>query len=61
MNVSELREQSVALLPGREALGRSHGSVTVTKIHAENTAVALNLGSFWGYAEAGAVQTIFVG
>jgi hypothetical protein len=61
MELKELREQPVELLPRREALGRSRGSVTITKIYAENTAKALNLWSDYGTASAVAVQTIVVG
>jgi hypothetical protein len=61
MELKELREQPIELLPRREALGRGHGNVTVTKIWAENTAKALNLWSDYGTANALAVQTIAVG
>ena len=61
MNVSELREQTVALLPDREALGRWHVHVTVANVHAHNTALALNVGSDWSSAEAVAVQNIHIG
>ena len=59
MNVSELREQDVALLPGREALGRVH--VTVAKVWAHNTALAANVGSWCSSATALAGQTIVIG
>jgi hypothetical protein len=59
MNVSELREQSVALLPDREALGRV--KVTVAKIHAHNSALALNVGTWCSSATAVAGQSISVG
>jgi hypothetical protein len=57
--VSELREQSVAPLPSREALG--HVRVTVVKVHAYNSAKALNLDSFQGWAGAEANQVISIG
>lgn len=57
MNVTELREQTVAFLPRREALG----SVTVAWVHAYNKATALNLGSWCSSAWAGAGQTIVIG
>jgi hypothetical protein len=57
MNVSELREQTVALLPRREALG----TVTVAWVNAHNTAAALNLGSFCSSATAVAGQSIKIG
>ena len=41
MNVTELREQAVALLPRREALG----SVTMAWVTAYNQAAALNVGT----------------
>jgi hypothetical protein len=59
MNVSELREQSVALLPDREALGRV--KVTVAKVHAHNSALAVNVHSWWSDATAVAGQTIVIG
>jgi len=59
MNVSELREQTVALLPDREALGRVH--VTVAKVNAYNSATAVNFGSWCSSATAVAGQTIVVG
>lgn len=59
MNVSELREQSVALLPDREALSRV--SVTVAKVSAHNSALALNVGSWCSSASAAAGQTIVIG
>ena len=59
MNVSELREQTVALIPDREALGKVH--VTVAKVHASNSALALNLGSWCSSATAVAGQSISVG
>lgn len=59
MNVSELREQSVTLLPDREALGRVH--VTVAKVYAHNSALALNVGTWCSSASAAAGQTIVIG
>jgi hypothetical protein len=59
MNVFELREQTVELLPDREALGRVR--VTVAKVNASNSALAANVGSWCSSATAGAVQTIVVG
>ena len=59
MNVTELREQTVALLPAREALGRVH--VTVAKVNAYNSATALNLGSWCSSATAAAGQSINIG
>jgi hypothetical protein len=59
MNVFELREQSVALLPNREALG--HVKVTVAKVSAHNSALALNVGTWCSSATAVAGQSINVG
>ena len=59
MELKELREQSVALLPGREALG--HFSVTVVKVNAYNSAKALNLWSDCATASASANQLIVIG
>ena len=59
MNVSELREPSVTLLPDREALGRV--KVTVAKVSAHNSALALNVGTWCSSATAAAGQTIIVG
>lgn len=59
MNSIELREQTVELLPGREALGRF--KLTVAKVYASNTSVAANLGSWCSSANSGAVQTIVIG
>jgi hypothetical protein len=59
MYVSELCEQTVALLPGREALGLV--KVTVAKVHATNTALALNVGTWCSSATAAAGQTIVIG
>ncbi len=56
MNVTELREQTVTLLPRREAL-----SVTVAWVNAQNSALAANLGSWCSTAVAGAGQTIVIG
>jgi len=41
MELNELREQSVELLTGREALGRF--KLTVAKVYASNSATAVNL------------------
>lgn len=57
MNVTELREQAVTLLPRREALG----SVTVAWVSAYNKAVAVNLGSWCSSATAVAAQSINIG
>ena len=59
MELNELREQPVELLPRREALGRF--SLTFAKVNAHNTALALNLFSGGSDAEAVAVQTIYIG
>jgi hypothetical protein len=59
MELNELREQPVELLPGREALGRF--KLTFAKVYAHNTALALNLFSSHSTAEAVAVQTIVIG
>lgn len=56
MNVTELREQAVTLLPRREALG-----VTMAWVNAYNKALAANLGSWCSTASAGAAQTIVIG
>jgi hypothetical protein len=56
MNVTELREQTVALVPAREAL-----SVTVAWVDAYNKALAANVGSWCSSATAGAGQTILIG
>ena len=59
MELKELRDQPVELLPAREALGRF--KLTFAKVYAHNTAVALNLFSVNSSAEAAAVQTIAIG
>jgi hypothetical protein len=59
MELNELRDQAVELLPGREALGRVR--VTFAKVNAHNSATALNLFSGNSSATAGAVQTIVIG
>jgi hypothetical protein len=59
MELQELREQPIELLPGREALGRV--KLTFAKINAHNSATALNLFSGNSSATAVAVQTIYVG
>lgn len=59
MELKELREQPVELLPGREALGTF--KLTFAKVSAHNTALALNLFSGGSNAEAVAVQTIVIG
>jgi hypothetical protein len=59
MELKELREQPIELLPRREALG--HVRVTVVKVHAYNSAKALNLWSDGGTASAEANQLIFIG
>ncbi|MBS2962265.1 hypothetical protein KGA66_04355 [Actinocrinis puniceicyclus] len=56
MNVIELREQTVELVPAREAL-----SVTVAWVDAYNKALAANLGSYCSSATAAAGQTISIG
>lgn len=61
MNVTELREQSVALLPAREALGSVRVHVTVASVNAYNKAVAVNLGSWCSSATAVAGQSINIG
>lgn len=61
MNVTELREQTVALLPAREALGSVRVHVTVAKVNAYNSATALNLGSWCSSATAVAGQSINIG
>ncbi len=55
MNVTELREQTVALVPAREAL-----SVTVAWVDAYNKALAANLFSSDSSATALAGQTIVI-
>jgi hypothetical protein len=63
MDAKELREQSVALLPGREALGRGHGhgvNVTIAKVHAFNAATAVNWDSPDADATALAGQLIII-
>ncbi len=59
MNAIELREQTVELLPGREALGRVR--LTFAKVYASNSSLAANLGSWCSSANSAAVQTIVVG
>ncbi len=55
MNVTELREQTVTLVPAREALG-----VTVAWVDAYNKALAVNLYSDYSSATALAGQSITV-
>jgi hypothetical protein len=59
MNVSDVRDQTVALLPNREALGKV--KVTIAKVHAFNNAFALNDDSYDADALAAAGQTIIIG
>ena len=59
MELNELREQPIELLPSREALSRVH--VTIAKVNAYNSAVALNLFSSHSSATALAGQTIVIG
>jgi hypothetical protein len=59
MELKELREQPVELLPGREALGRF--KLTFAKVYASNSATAVNLFSSHSSANALAVQTIVIG
>jgi hypothetical protein len=59
MELQELRDQPVELLPGREALGRF--KLTFAKVYASNSATALNLFSSHSSANALAVQTIAIG
>jgi len=59
MEAKELRDQSVELLPGREALHSLH--VTFAKVNAYNSATALNLFSSHSSATALAGQTIVIG
>ena len=59
MELKELREQPVELLPRREALGWVR--VTVVKVNAYNSAKALNLWSDCSTASASANQLIVIG
>ena len=59
MELQELREQPIELLPRREALGRV--KLTFAKIHAYNSATAVNLFSDNSSATAVALQSISVG
>lgn len=59
MELNELREQPIELLPGREALGRVR--VTFAKVNAYNSATGLNLFSSHSSATALAGQTIMIG
>jgi hypothetical protein len=59
METKELRDQAVELLPGREALG--YVKLTFAKVHAYNSATALNLFSSHSSATAVAVQSISIG
>jgi len=59
MNSTELRQQTVALLPDREALG--HVTVTVADVHAKNSAFSAVVGSYCSSSLAAAGQTIIVG
>jgi hypothetical protein len=58
MELNELREQPVELLPRREALGLF--KLTFAKVNAYNSATALNLFSSGSSAQAAAVQTIVI-
>lgn len=58
MELKELREQQVELVPGREALG--HFNFTFAYVNAYNKAVAMNVYSGGSTAEALAVQTILI-
>jgi len=59
MELKELREQPIELLPRREALG--HVKLTFAKIRAYNSATAVNLFSDHSSATAVALQSISVG
>jgi hypothetical protein len=59
MELKELREQPVELLPGREALGLV--KLTFAKVRAYNSATAVNLFSSHSSATALAGQTIVIG
>lgn len=59
MELRELRDQQIELLPGREALGRV--KLTFAKVYASNTSLALNLHSGGSSANSFAAQTIYVG
>jgi hypothetical protein len=54
--IAELEIEEAELLPARQALG----FFNVANILANNTAVALNAGSFRSLAAAAAIQTIVV-
>ncbi len=58
MELKELREQPIELLPGREALGHHH--VTIAHVDAFNKALAVNLFSDYSSATAMAAQSITV-
>jgi hypothetical protein len=59
MNSFELREQTVTLLPERQALGRF--SLTVAKVKAWNSATSVVAFSGGSSSAAVAVQTIVIG
>ncbi|MGH6656718.1 MAG: hypothetical protein ACRDVE_16120 [Actinocrinis sp.] len=59
MELRELRDQQIELLPGREAL--NYFKLTFAKVYARNTALALNLLSGGSSATALAGQTIVIG
>ena len=58
MELKELCEQPVELLPGREALGNFN--LTFASVNAYNTALAANVFSVHSSASALAVQTIVI-
>ena len=61
MELKELREQPVELLPGREALGRFSFKLTIAHVNAYNSAFAANVFSDGSHATALAVQSINIG
>lgn len=59
MELKELREQPVELLPGREAL--HYFKLTLASVNAYNTALAANVFSGGSSATAVALQSINIG
>jgi hypothetical protein len=57
LSITELELEQAELLPAREALGFFNAA----SITANNTALALNAGSFASFAAAKATQVIIVG
>ena len=61
MELKELREQPVELMPSREALGRFSLKLTFASVNAYNKAVAANVFSDGSDATAVGLQSINIG